>query len=233
MSRRRGPHEWSPNALALGADGDTGGVCVMCGLVAVHEYEKRSECPRADFVDVDPIASRKARTSKRKGGEYELELVKELATYGLTVHKTPRSGGGWIKGDLVGIPLLALEAKRHERADIFGWIAQAERDATPAQIPTVLFRRSRSSSFACVPLKDLIWLFVEAKPGEDRFWYYPVGRLSLWADLDAAQNDTPLGRVPVLTFKRAGDRAFAALPLAAFLETFADIFRDHDQREAA
>lgn len=60
--------------------------------------------------------------------------------------------------DLYGLDGVHLEIKRSERAQIWDWMEQSQRDARRFGdgVPTVIFRRSRSKWLTCMELLD--WL---------------------------------------------------------------------------
>lgn len=88
-----------------------------------------------------------SKMSRTKGSGYERELAKDLLRWGFSAQRTPRSGGGTIKGDLIArdfaacIPGIHLEAKRQETLCIPQWLRQSYADAG-SNIPTVIFRRN-------------------------------------------------------------------------------------------
>lgn len=109
-----------------------------------------------------------SKMSRRKGSTYERELAKDLIRHGFSAQRTPYSGGGTIKGDLIArdmsacVPGYHFEAKRCERLDIPGWLRQSYAQAG-ANIPTVIFRRNNKRdgdplgrSHIVVPFDD--WL---------------------------------------------------------------------------
>lgn len=51
-----------------------------------------------------------------------------------------------------------FEIKNHARCTIHEWIAQAEREARPTDLPVVAFRKPRGGWYACVPLDELLAL---------------------------------------------------------------------------
>lgn len=100
-------------------------------------------------------------SSRRKGNEAENEIVTLLHAHGWDrAHRNFDSGsaGG---GDIARGPAgVHLESKRCERAEIWAWLAQAEKDtADNPDIPVVAFRRNRSGWYACLPLDELLPLF--------------------------------------------------------------------------
>lgn len=67
--------------------------------------------------------------------------------------------------DLFGMPDVHLEVKRTERAQIWEWMQQRQRDAERFGdgAPVVIFRRSRSPWLVCMGLTDWIELYKSAK----------------------------------------------------------------------
>lgn len=95
------------------------------------------------------------RASVMRGKIFERELATYFRdTLNLTVFRTsatqqvnaPTLG----HADLVGLPHLAIEAKRTERLDVRGALRQSIRNATAHEIPLVITRRNRE------PLDDAI-----------------------------------------------------------------------------
>ncbi len=104
------------------------------------------------------------RASRRKGSRYELEVGADFAAAGFPgLRRTPNSGGLAIPCDLRGVEGLAIECKRQERLAIWACLDQAQRQAAPEEVPLLIFRRSRSQSFACLPLSDFLALLAQAR----------------------------------------------------------------------
>lgn len=109
------------------------------------------------------------RAARRKGSNYEIEVAKDFANAGFALpRRTPNSGGLSIRCDLRtvdggAVEGLAIECKRCERVDIWRWLAQAQLQAAPGEIPLLVFRRSRSVSHVCLTLADLLGLLVELR----------------------------------------------------------------------
>ncbi len=97
------------------------------------------------------------RSSQRKGRAAELELARVLQEYGYPVEAGRAQSYGEVP-DLSGLPGVHVEVKRHERAQIWEWMDQAQRDAEKFQdgAPAVFFRRSRSPWMVVMELTD--WL---------------------------------------------------------------------------
>jgi hypothetical protein len=105
------------------------------------------------------IAGRGART---KGSRYELEVAAAFhAALGVTMRRTPNSGGLHIPCDIRGLEGFGIECKRQETIRIWPWLDQAQRQAAADEVPLLVFRRNRSPSFAALPLKDFLGLLAE------------------------------------------------------------------------
>lgn len=84
------------------------------------------------------------RSSRNKGANAERELAKIIGErLGITMHRTPLSGGMSWKGDIQGWQGFHVEAKRCERLSIPSWVAQSEADCPDGSVPLVVFRQSR------------------------------------------------------------------------------------------
>jgi hypothetical protein len=101
--------------------------------------------------------------SRDKGARGERELVTILRDAGwpdATRNTDGRFQAG--RGDVDNGPAgFHIECKRSERALIWEWLAQAERDAGTTKIPVVAFRRSRGRWYGVLPLDDLLELIRE------------------------------------------------------------------------
>lgn len=82
---------------------------------------------------------------KGKRGELEVRDIFRAAGFG-DAERTPNSGGLFIPGDVaLGVEDLHVEAKRHERLDIPGWLRQTYADCPPGALPILAFRKSRTT----------------------------------------------------------------------------------------
>ena len=109
-------------------------------------------------------------SSKRKGDRYERELAAYFnESCGLSSSRTPLSGGGRLDAtptaDLLGTPLLHIEAKRVERLNFHEALAQAERNRDRSgadEMAVVVNRRSRQTTgerLCLLRLDDLLTLY--------------------------------------------------------------------------
>lgn len=98
--------------------------------------------------------------SRDKGARGERELVGILRSSGwpdASRNTDGRFQAG--RGDVDNGPAgVHIECKRSERAAIWEWLAQAERDAGDTKIAVVAFRRSRGKWYAVLALDELLAL---------------------------------------------------------------------------
>jgi hypothetical protein len=94
-----------------------------------------------------------------KGNRGEREIVDMLHARGWPRAYRNFGSGSQGGGDVIGGPAgLHIEVKRQERCSIWEWIAQAENDARPTDIPAVFFRRNRSEWYVTLPADELLAL---------------------------------------------------------------------------
>ncbi len=98
--------------------------------------------------------------SQAKGRRAEIELSKIFQANGYNVRPGQAMSYG-AEPDLVGLDGIHIECKRHERAQIWAWMSQAERDAQRFLdgLPAVFFRRSRSPGCVVMELEDWLELY--------------------------------------------------------------------------
>lgn len=95
--------------------------------------------------------------SAHKGASGEREVMAILREHGYPVERGGTQSYGQ-RPDLYGLDGVHLEIKRSERAQIWDWMAQSQKDAQKFGdgVPSVIFRRSRSKWMICMELLD--WL---------------------------------------------------------------------------
>ena len=109
-----------------------------------------------------------ANPQKRNGAAFELELAKFFTKeLGVDVFRSlydgdpiVRSGKG--NSDLVGVPQLAVEAKRVESLSFPAAMKQAKTNASGREVPVVINRRNRQKleeSYVLMELKDFVKYF--------------------------------------------------------------------------
>lgn len=99
--------------------------------------------------------------SRQKGTGGERELAAAYREAGFDCARTPNSGGLHIKGDVVGVPGLHVEAKRTERLRLFEALKQAEREAPADAIPALHFRRNRDGWYVALRFEDFLEVYGE------------------------------------------------------------------------
>lgn len=127
--------------------------------------------------------SRRGRTSKRKGANYERELAKRFqARYGVELKRTPQSGGfakksekaDDFRGDITIVDpkkvlKLHIEAKNQKTWQLKQWLDQAESDCPKGRTPIVVFHQHDSSKdYVCLSLEDFFSLVEDDKVIEER-----------------------------------------------------------------
>lgn len=98
--------------------------------------------------------------STRKGASGEREVMAILRDHGYPVERGGTQSYGQ-RPDLYGLDGVHLEVKRSERAQIWEWMEQSQRDARRFGdgVPTVIFRRSRSPWMVTMKLSDWIKIY--------------------------------------------------------------------------
>ena len=83
------------------------------------------------------------RMSREKGKRGELEWAKLCRSYGYKARRTSQyCGQTGDASDVVGLPGIHQEVKRVERLDLYGAMAQSNRDAKHGEMPIVAHRRN-------------------------------------------------------------------------------------------
>lgn len=102
--------------------------------------------------------------STRKGAGGEREVMAILREHGYNVERGGTQSYGK-RPDLYGLDGIHLEIKRSERAQIWEWMQQSQRDAQKFDdgVPSVIFRRSRSKWLICMELNDFLTFYQAAK----------------------------------------------------------------------
>lgn len=125
--------------------------------------------------ELAPLVPKKPRVSSRgrkeKGAQFERELAAHLnhnlginsARAKITTPFYPTGGVGM--PDLVGTPLLSIEAKRTEALDYRKALAQARRNSSGGDLPVVISRKNKEQiddSICFMRLSDFIKLYKKA-----------------------------------------------------------------------
>jgi hypothetical protein len=98
--------------------------------------------------------------ARRKGVDGEHEVVAILRNAGWPAARRTADGRSQAgRGDVAGGPAdVHFEIRRRERAELWAWLADAERGAGADELPLLVFRRSRSRWYAALPLDELLAL---------------------------------------------------------------------------
>lgn len=97
-----------------------------------------------------------SKMQRRKGEKAEAEVCKLAQAHGFTGLRT-RSGGGQVRGDIAGIPGVALEVKRQERESVRAWFDQAAENCGQ-DTPIVAHRKNHGPWLATLELSELFAL---------------------------------------------------------------------------
>lgn len=97
------------------------------------------------------------KNSRRKGAVYEREIAQYLREHGYTeARRGQQYRGGADSPDVMGLKGFHIEAKRTERFDLYGSLAQSKRDAAEGEIPIVVHRKNGEESVVVLTLDDFM-----------------------------------------------------------------------------
>lgn len=105
---------------------------------------------------VSPMAVKKRVNSRAKGAAAERELANILKSHGYDARRGQQFSGGGDSPDVMGLPGFHIEAKRTEVTDMYGWLAQAQRDAHYENYPLVLHRKNGHKWVAIMDFEDFL-----------------------------------------------------------------------------
>ena len=99
--------------------------------------------------------------SRNKGKKGELELSHKLQEYGYGTRRGQQYCGIEGNADVVGLPGIHIEAKRHEQLRLSAWMKQAQTDAEKFHdgIPTVFHRKNREPWLVTMSLEDFMQVY--------------------------------------------------------------------------
>lgn len=96
---------------------------------------------------------------RSKGNRAERAIIDMLHAFGWTGAYRNFQSGGQGGGDVIGGPAdVHIEVKHRERACIWEWLAQAEAEARPTDVPAVFFKRNRSPWYVAIPADEYLTL---------------------------------------------------------------------------
>lgn len=95
--------------------------------------------------------------SRAKGCRGEIEARDFLRAFGYEAERGQQKAGGPDSQDVKhNVPGVHIEVKRVEAGNPYVWMDQAERDASPADVPVVLHRRNRRPWIAVMFAEDFM-----------------------------------------------------------------------------
>lgn len=111
-------------------------------------------------VETKEDRSRRGRTSRNKGANYERLVAKKFEeVIGVSLSRTPQSGGHAkakctsqnFKGDIVSLEegkdlVLSIECKNAKNWSLPAWLRQSEEEASEDKIPVVIFHQHGTSN---------------------------------------------------------------------------------------
>lgn len=100
------------------------------------------------------------KSSQRKGRSAELELCRILQEAGYPVRPGAAESYGQ-EPDILGLPGVHIECKRHEKLELYSWLSQAERDSERFRdgLPAVFHRGNRKPWVVTMELSDFLVLY--------------------------------------------------------------------------
>lgn len=87
---------------------------------------------------------KKRKNGRAKGAVAERELAEWLRSQGIPARRGQQFQGGADSPDVVAdLPGWHIESKRTEVTNLYGWMAQATKDAAKGAVPVVLHRKNK------------------------------------------------------------------------------------------
>ncbi len=98
--------------------------------------------------------------SRRKGATAERELAQFCTAHGFPARRGQQFSGSPESPDVVceSLARFHIECKRVEAGNPYTWLAQADKDRSPEQVPLVCHRRNGKPWLAILPLSDFLKL---------------------------------------------------------------------------
>lgn len=111
-----------------------------------------------------------AVNSKQKGARFERFLASKFREYGYEdARRTAQyCGNTGDASDVVGLPLIHIEAKHQEQMRLYEWISQAKRDAEAGgenRLPAVFHKKNNAEILVTMTLEDWMHLYREFEAG--------------------------------------------------------------------
>lgn len=111
-----------------------------------------------------------AINSKQKGARFERTLASKFREYGYSDSRRTAQycGNTGDASDVVGLPLIHVEAKHQEKMELYKWMDQAKRDAEAGGkglLPVVFHKKNRYEILVTMTLDDWMNLYREFEAG--------------------------------------------------------------------
>lgn len=109
-----------------------------------------------------------AVNSKQKGARFERLLASLFRAYGYSdARRTAQyCGNTGDASDVVGLPLIHIEAKHQERMQLYDWMAQAKRDsAGTGNLPAVFHKKNNAEILVTMEIHDWMQIYKEFEAG--------------------------------------------------------------------
>ena len=106
--------------------------------------------------------------SKQKGARFERTLASMFREYGYTDSRRTAQycGNTGDASDVVGLPLIHVEAKHQESMRLYEWMAQAKRDAEGSgRLPAVFHKKNNAEVLVTMRLEDWMHIYREFEAG--------------------------------------------------------------------
>ena len=107
--------------------------------------------------------------SKQKGARFERLLAFKFREYGYEARRTAQyCGNTGDASDVVGLPLIHVEAKHCEQMRLYEWMAQAKRDAEAGsenKLPAVFHKKNHAEILVTMELDDFMQVYKEFEAG--------------------------------------------------------------------
>ena len=98
--------------------------------------------------------------SREKGARFERELANILKQYGYESRRGQQFSGKNGDADVIGLPMIHIEAKHCEKMQLYDWMEQAKRDASKSgRLPAVFHRKNRAAILVTMELDDWMKIY--------------------------------------------------------------------------
>lgn len=111
-----------------------------------------------------------AVNSKQKGARFERQLASKFREYGYSECRRTAQycGKTGEAADVVGLPLIHVEAKHQEQMRLYDWMDQAKREAKAGgegRLPAVFHKKNNAEILVTMTLEDWFHMYREFEAG--------------------------------------------------------------------